>query len=385
MQRRKFLTMAATAALLPLTPYAATLSHGYNGRRIILLELAGANDGLNTLVPYSDNRYYQLRPTIGLARKQIIELNDNIGLHASLKALMPLWQSGELALVQGLGYPVPNRSHFKSIALWENGGDGNKQRYDGWATHDIEHAYAMKQVDAHGIVLGGGMGVFSNAAGNWLSMSTADQYTGVAAPAMTGTGKQNAAMNALLESASMLQTSLDRLSSKMNKLGRRVNVPGGVLAQQMTHAINLINAGVQVPVIKLSLGSFDTHENQLGRHKSLLLQAAKTISSLRNELKKSGEWDNTLLVTYSEFGRRAGENRSGGTDHGTAAPHIIAGGLTNGGLFGDMPDLGNLANGDLQYTMDYRAVYSRLLTDWLQLPTDRFSQYNDNRLNGLFT
>ncbi|MEM7257538.1 MAG: DUF1501 domain-containing protein [Pseudomonadota bacterium] len=183
----------------------------------------------------------------------------------------------------------------------------------------------------------------------------------------------------------MLQTSLDRLSSKMQHLPKRVQIPGGAFAQQMSHAINLINAGVQVPVIKISLGGFDTHENQLSRHNNLLKQAAAAIAGLRKELIKSSEWTNTLLVTYSEFGRRAGENRSGGTDHGTAAPHLIAGGELNGGLFGTMPDLGALAQGDMQYTMDYRAVYSKLLSGWLQLPSDRFNQFSDNRLDQLLS
>lgn len=385
MHRRQLLQLAASAALLPLSPYIAAQNNGYHGKRIILLELAGANDGLNTLVPWSDDRYYALRPTIGLSDKRIITLNQDFALHAALQPLMPLWESGELSMVHGLGYPQPNRSHFKSIALWETGGDGNQQRRDGWITHDVEHALAMNQVDAHGVALGGRMGVFSNAAGNWLSMSTADQYNGVNAPAISQSANQSPAMQALLDSATMLQKSLDKLSSKMVALQQRVNLRGGNLAQQMSHAINLINAGVQVPVIKISLGGFDTHENQIPRHNNLLKQAAAAIAGLRKELKQSGEWNNTLLVTYSEFGRRATENRSGGTDHGTAAPHIIAGGSINGGLFGTMPDLGALAQGDLQYTMDYRAVYSRLLSGWLQLPSDRFSQFADQRLDNLLS
>ncbi|MEM7257539.1 MAG: hypothetical protein AAF404_09140 [Pseudomonadota bacterium] len=173
MHRRRLLQLAATATLLPLSPYLAANANGYHGRRIILLELAGANDGLNTLVPWSDQRYYSLRPTIGLKQNKIIKLNDDFALHAALQPMMPLWESGELAVIHGLGYPQPNRSHFKSIALWETGGDGNQQRRDGWVTHDVEHALAINKIDAHGIALGGGMGVFSNAAGNWLSMSTA--------------------------------------------------------------------------------------------------------------------------------------------------------------------------------------------------------------------
>jgi uncharacterized protein (DUF1501 family) len=383
MQRRQLIQMAAIAALLPLAPFAASQANGYNGRRVILLKLGGANDGLNTLVPWSDDRYHALRPTIGLAENQIIQLNDDFALHEALESLMPLWEAGELSLIHGLGYPQPNRSHFKSIALWETGGDGQQPGRDGWITHDVEHAFATNQLDAYGITLGGGMGVFSNATGNWLSMNTADQYNGVTAPTIAAAGKPNSAMQALLESASTLQLSLNRLSSKMQALETRAHVRGGKLAQQVTHAINLINAGVQAPVIKISLTGFDTHDNQLARHANLLKQLASSIAALRSELKKSGEWDNTLLVTYSEFGRRARENRSGGTDHGTAAAHFVTGGLVRGGLYGDMPDLGKLTEDDLQFTMDYRAVYSRVLSEWLQLPSDRFSNFADRRLNKL--
>jgi uncharacterized protein (DUF1501 family) len=385
MQRRKLLQLAGTATLLPLLPFSISRASGYNGRRVILLELAGANDGLNTLVPYSDDRYYALRPTIGLKQSQLLKLNDNFGVHSALQKAMPLWESGELAAIHGLGYPLPNRSHFKSIALWETGGDGSRAMRSGWATHDVEHAYASKELDAHGIALGGGMGVFSNAEGNWLSMSTADQYANLTTPEITDTAANNSAMATLLDNARVLQSSLDRLSNKIGSLRKRVNIPGGALSQQMTHAVNIINAGVDVPVIKISLGSFDTHENQLTRHKGLLTQAATAIIGLREELIKSGEWQNTLLITYSEFGRRAAENRSGGTDHGTAAAHFIAGGSINGGLYGEHPDLGLLEQGDLQHTMDYRAMYSSVLSNWLALPSDRFSDYSDTRLNGLFT
>lgn len=387
MNRRQFLQFIGSSALLPVLPAALSQAgslHGQaHGRRVILLELSGANDGLNTLVPYSDERYHELRPTLGLKPGQLITLDNNFALHQGLQKMLPLWESGELALVHGLGYPAPNRSHFKSIALWETGGDGTTQNRDGWATHDIEHAYASNEIDAHGIVLGGGMGIFSSAEGNWLSMSSADQFSDIKTPSIADGATVNPAMEMLIANARVLQTSLSRMSGKIKNNRNRVNIPGGVLSQQMTHAINIINAGVNVPVIKLRLGGFDTHENQLGRHNSLLSQAATAISALQRELKKSGQWHNTVLVTYSEFGRRAAENKSGGTDHGTASAHLITGGGIKGGFYGHSPDLGALVDGDLQYTMDYRAVYSRLLSDWLQLPTDSFTSYSDSRLDGL--
>ncbi len=383
MNRRKLLQLMSGAALIPVLPYSLSRASAFNGRRVILLELSGANDGLNTLVPYSDQRYYELRPTIGLTTNKLISLDQEFALHNSLQKLMPLWEAGQFAMVHGLGYPSPNRSHFKSIALWETGGDGHTSKRQGWMTHDIEHAYASNEVDAHGIVLGGGMGIFSSAEGNWLSMSSADQFADLKTPAFSGTPATNPAMAMLLDSAQVLQSSLNRISNKIKNNRKRAQLRGGALSQQMAHAINIINSDVNAPVIKLSLGGFDTHENQLGRHQALLKHAANAIAALHKELKISGQWDNTVLVTYSEFGRRAFENKSGGTDHGTAAAHMITGGGIKGGLYGNAPDLGALVDGDLQHTMDYRAVYSRVLADWLQLPTDSFSAFADHRLDGL--
>ena len=400
MKRRTFLQHAVKATFIPLLlpslpglsnkAIANTTSSGSDatGKRIILLELAGANDGLNTVVPWSNDIYYEVRPTISLKRDSIITLDDDYGLHHKLTPLMPLWDASELAVIHGLGYPMPNRSHFKSIALWETGGDGNKSGKRGWLTHDIEHAYASSEVDAHGIVLGGSMGIFSNAQGNWLSMSAASQFMN----RKTGTGSlprpdqpaQNPAMELLIERAHTLKSSLDRISSKMSSSKRGARIRGNSrLSQQLTHTVNLINAGIDTPVFKVSLGGFDTHEGQAGRHARLLQSLSLALHDLRRELIKTDQWKNTIVMTYSEFGRRVAENDSRGTDHGTAAAHLVAGGAINGGFFGDAPDLARLASGDLSYTMDYRAVYNRLLTDWLRLPVDSFSQYRDTRLDAI--
>lgn len=380
-----FVQALASAALIPVFPALsfANSSFSRNGKCVILLELAGANDGLNTLVPYRDERYRELRPVIGLPQKKLITLDDQIAFHKSLTRLMPLWENSEAAVVHGLGYPLPNRSHFKSIALWETGGDGKRAGRHGWATHDLEHAYASSEVDAHGIVLGGGMGIFSSDQGNWLSMSSADQFSNRLRE--TGSSRQaaNPVMAQLLERARVLQSSLRTIASKVENNRHRARIKGGLLSQQLSHAVNIINSGIDVPVIKVKLAGFDTHENQSAKHDKLLKELASAIKGVRRELQKSGRWNDTLLVTYSEFGRRARENKSAGTDHGTAAPHFVIGGSVNGGQYGEPADLGNLVEFDLQHTMDYRAVYSRVLSDWLELPTNRFQSYSDDRLSGL--
>jgi len=384
MNRRTLLKLLSGMAVLPLAS-ARTLANT-SQKRVILLELSGANDGLNTVVPFKDDRYHEVRPTIALKSKDIISLDDHFGFNNALTELMPLWEKGDMAVVHGLGYPNPNRSHFKSIALWETGSDGNHERRNGWITHDIEHAYAVSEIDAHGISLGGGMGVFNSANGNWLSMKTAGQFTGrtIDSP-KAGKAAQSKMMDLLLDRAATLNASVDQIARKVENNPHPVKAAGGGdFHAQIAHAINLINAGIDAPVIKVSLNGFDTHENQPNRHANLLKQLAKGAATLQKELGKTDNWNNTLVISYSEFGRRAAQNKSNGTDHGTAAAHFVFGGNVTGGLHGTHPDLGALQNGDLQFTMDYRALYSSVIDDWLQLSTNVFSEYRSEDLNSLF-
>jgi len=411
MNRRQFVQQAMQAAFIPLLPgivanhahantTASTTLPGQRGglpggRRVILVELAGANDGLNTIVPWSNHYYHEYRPTIGLKESSVITLTDDYGFHQKLENLMPLWESSELAVIHGMGYPRPNRSHFKSIALWEAGGDGRQQGKQGWLTHDIEHAYASNEVDAHGIVLGGSMGIFSNAQGNWLSMTAANQFLDRKLPLdlskhSSAPAQHNPVMELLVERACTLKASLDGISAKMSTHrqsgDQRVRIRGNSrLSQQLTHTVELINAGIDAPVFKVSLSGFDTHENQPQRHQRLLQQLSTALHDLRRELTITDQWKNTVVLTYSEFGRRVVENKSQGTDHGTAAAHLLMGGNVSGGFYGTAPDLEHLDNGDLTYTMDYRAVYNRLLSDWLRLPTDSFRRYSDSRLDTIIS
>jgi len=372
-------------SMLPLLPGTSLSQTGQ--RRVILLELSGANDGLNTVVPFKDDRYHELRPVLGLKQNKVIELNDNFAFNKALQPLMPIWERGEMAVAHGLGYPNPNRSHFKSIALWETGGDGNKKRRDGWITHDIEHAYAVTNVDAHGISLSGGLGIFTSPTGNWLSMDTASQFSGRTVGSSTNpVPGHNKMMIALQEHATTLNASIDSIARKIEDNRRLVRPTGaGSFNAQLAHAINLINSGIDSPVIKISLGGFDTHENQNNRHTKLLKQLSAGIVKLRKELSKTDNWNNTTVITYSEFGRRAAENKSNGTDHGTASAHFVFGGSVNGGFYGQHPDLGNLLDGDLQFTMDYRALYSGVLREWFQLPDNAFESYKDDTLLRLFS
>lgn len=386
--RRTLLKLLGSGALagasltgMPAQALAAATTH----RRLVLVELSGANDGLNTVVPFKDDRYHELRPRLGLKSDGVISIGNDLGFHQALKQLMPVWQEGQLAILQGLGYPQPNRSHFSSIQLWETGGDGTRQEQDGWLTHDIEHRFPLNALDAHGICFDGRMGVFFSDQGNWLSMKSATQFNDVDGLIESETRSDNPSLEAVLSSERTLKRSVETIASRMQSAQLNSAIRESKLADQMNHVVNLINAGVDVPVLKVSLGGFDTHEGQIWRHQNLMNSLGNALGGMRRELQASGEWDNTLIMTYSEFGRRAAENRSGGTDHGAASVHFVMGGKVRGGLYGNTPDLGNLVDGDLQYTTDYRALYQQVLSAWMGIPNNRFESYKDPALQPLIT
>ena len=388
MDRRQFLGGLGLGLSIPLAPFSLAQAATASSRRLILVELSGANDGLNTLVPFGDDRYRALRPNIGLDRHELLELNDWQGLNAALEPLMGAWNAGEMAIVQGLGYPQQSRSHFKSIALWETGGDGTRAGRTGWLTDDLLTREGLN-LDADGISLDGGMGVFASSEGTWISLTSLHQLRTLSAATRTfdyaGDAHGNDALGLLLERAHSLDTAMANISAKMarTRVNRSFQLRGGELGPQLGLALQLVAHEIETPVLKVQLGGFDTHEHQRGTHAYLLRNLAQALSGLRSVLKSIGQWDNTLVMTYSEFGRRALENQSEGTDHGTAAPHFLMGGAVKGGLWGDHPDLGILEENDLQFTMDYRALYHTVLAEWFGVKHNQFNDKADKRLDRL--
>tara|TARA_B100000768_G_scaffold5420_1_gene6471 strand:+ start:286 stop:1458 length:1173 start_codon:yes stop_codon:yes gene_type:complete len=387
MNRRELITAILAGMSIPLAPLELAAASTRNGRRLILVELSGANDGLNTLVPIKDERYRELRPKIGLLKHEVFDLGQGLALHSAMKKLDAAWQAGDMAVLQGLGYPGQNRSHFKSIAIWETGGDGNKSGKTGWLTEDIEGVAGAEQLDAHGISLDGGMGVFASPSGVWLSMTSMAQFSNLRTKVETikTVDSKNPALSLVLDRGRALDASMRSISKKIgnSRYQSPMRINAGDFGKQVSMAASLIDAGIDAPVLKLKINGFDTHENQAWRHRALLRNLAKGLSGLRKALKRSGHWEDTLVMTYSEFGRRALENESGGTDHGTAAPHFLMSGALDGGIWGIHPDLGDINEGDVSYTMDYRVVYDRVLADWFSLDQNRFSKFRSDSLERL--
>ena len=384
MQRRDWLKAALLGVCgASIGTHGQWLAANTAGRRLVLVELTGANDGLNTLVPIRNDHYHKLRPTLALSNKQVIDLQDDHALHHRLKPLVNIWQRGELAWVHGLGYPAPNRSHFKSIELWESGGDGNSEGRQGWITHDIEHSYGRKVSDAHGISMVNDMNLFNSGSGRWLSMSSPEQLKIKRRSIDSSTAGVNDSIGLVTARMQELDATLELLQSRLAAAKKPAKIGRGTLGSQLQQVLHLVRAGLDTPVYRVQLPGFDTHQNQLGRHDNLLVQLGESLAQFRQALIADGEWDNTLIMTYSEFGRRAAENQSNGTDHGTAAPHLLMGGKLAGGLYGTPTDLSELIDGDPAHTMDYRSLYHTVLANWFDISGNQFKSYKNDAVDSL--
>ena len=392
MNRRELIRSIVAGMAIPLAPIGIASAAQRTGRRLILVELSGANDGLNTVIPINDDRYFEIRPNIALSKDKVFDIGNDLALNSELRPLDPALQAGDMAVIQGLGYPGQNRSHFKSIALWETGGDGSQAGKNGWLTEDIEGMTGSDKLDAHGISLDGGMGVFLSSSGVWLSMTSLNQFSSLSATteklaSNTQTNSANPALSMIMDRGNALNNSMASISGKIKRLNRHrdIRYDAGEFGRQAAMAAQLIDAGIDAPVLKIKLDGFDLHEHQIWRHPNLLRDLGHGLAGLRKSLIRSGHWESTLIMTYSEFGRRALENESEGTDHGTAAPHFMLSGAIKGGIWGVHPDLGDLVEGDMKCTMDYRSVYASILSGWFKIPLNRFNEYSNENLLSIYT
>ena len=369
--RREFLAALSVAAAAGIGVVSATgalaqspLTAAVNPYRrlLILVELKGANDGLNTFVPYADSAYYGLRPTIGIKRDQVLQLNERFGLHPALDLLMPMWSKGELAAVTGLGYPQPNLSHFRSIEIWDTASNANDYLAEGWLARAFAAVAPPKSFVADGIAVGGGdLGPLANGS-RALSIASTEAFMRQAKLADPHGRASNKALQHILRLEGEAQNAALNLDPKVTL---KTEFPTHAFGQQAKTAMQVVAASPGVAALRVGLGSFDTHQGQPGTQQTLLKQLAEGIHAIRQACLELGRWQDTTIVTYCEFGRRAKENQSNGTDHGTANTQFVIGGGVKGGLYGSHPSLTQLSgDGNLIFTTDYRALYGTLLTQW---------------------
>jgi uncharacterized protein (DUF1501 family) len=385
MQRRQFLTTsggivsAMGFASLPSTllaqspqpsspivssPSTWTAANPYK-RLLVLVELKGANDGLNTLIPFADPAYATLRPTIGIKRDQVLQLSDQFGLHPSLEPLMPLWKEKQMAAIMGLGYPQPNLSHFRSIEIWDTASKSTEYLGEGWLARAFAAVAPPKSFIADGVAVGGGdLGPFTNAT-RAISVASTDAFLRQSKLADPHGRAYNKALQHILRVEGDAQFAGANLKPKSDW---KTEFPKHAFGEQVKTAMQVISASNGVAAVRVGLGSFDTHQGQLGAQQNLLKQLAEGLAALKSACDELGRWNDTLVLTYCEFGRRAKENASGGTDHGTANVQFAFGGAVKGGFHGAAPSLTQLSGDNFIHTTDYRSVYSNVLRDWWGLP-----------------
>lgn len=382
--RRKFIALsglASTAILIPNFLKAfGKINHGLvesaNGKKLVIIQLSGGNDGLNTVVPYRNDIYYAGRQGIAIQQSGVLTLNDELGLNPNLTALKKLYDNANLAIINNVGYPNPDRSHFRSMDIWQTASGSDQYLKSGWVGRfldaqcaDCNNAYhaievddtlslAMKGENKNGIALRDP---------NRLYASTAEKYF-----ADTVAGYQKNSGGADINLNYLYKTMVETLSSadyiyKESKIYKSdITYPTTDFSKNLKTIAELIVAGIDTSVFYVSLGSFDTHVNQVGQQNRLLGQLSDGLDAFIADLKKNDKFKDVMIMTFSEFGRRVKQNASNGTDHGTANNiFMISGSLAKPGIYNDSPNLNDLDEGDLKYHIDFRSLYATVLNKWL--------------------
>jgi len=397
MKRKSFVTSALSVAFLggnasgalaqvaadsPLLPSFANGVDPDNA--LVVVQMGGGNDGLNTVVPWSDDAYHRVRPAIHVAETQVLKLNDRIGFNPALKGLHALYQEGRVALVQGVGYPNPNRSHFEATQIWETASPDRPQQY-GWLGRYLDKRFSnakpasMFEAVSLGDVLPaalvashvevpaiGALNAFGYNTGRDLAskQSAGVLYDG----AKPG---QSPYLAMIAQTARDAYHGGDTLRKQTAEFTNQATYANNGFAQQLALAAKLIGSTAGSKIVFVSLGSFDTHAGQRAQQDRLLGYLGDGLVSFYQDLAAHGLDKKVLTMTFSEFGRRVAQNASNGTDHGTAMPLFIVGGGVKGGIYGEHPSLTDLDHGDLKFSTDFRAVYATVIEKWLgRNPTD---------------
>jgi len=359
--------------------YAAKKNGAANDNVLVMIQLAGGNDGLRTLVPLGDPKLHDLRPKLaGPMVSQALPLNADFGLNHHLGGIKGLWDKGKVAIVQGVGYPNPTFSHFESIRIWETG-DPMRRQVDGWLGRTLAKAYdsnghpltgcACGATDVPGALrdLQATMTVIQNqktfgfTGGSEVEAAVGALYKGT--PGIYGAlfDTAIATANDTIATLRTSSTSYQPMADYTDKV-KLVYSSKNQLAAALQLAAELIVTGTGVKLLQVTLGGFDTHYTELNRHDDLMGYLDSAVSAFYQDLASHGKADKVLIATWSEFGRRPKENASGGTDHGAAAPLLLIGDPVKSGLFGAEPSLTNLdSTGNLQYAVDFRSVYQEIL------------------------
>jgi len=379
MERRQFIQtsgLASAAVMIPRFLKAQENKVVSNTNKIlIVIQLTGGNDGLNTVVPFENDLYYNARPQISIKKNEVLKLNNELGLNPNMQGFKNLFDDGKLCLINNVGYPEPDRSHFRSMDIWQTASNSNEYKTTGWLGRYLDEqcnncekptqvleiddtlSLALKGKNVKGLAMKDPKRLYSTTLDPFVNQLSRQH--------IIGDHEHNNAeylYKTLAETVS--SASYIYQTSKIYKSA--VTYPNHQFGKSMKTIAELITSGVNTNVYYVSLGSFDTHFNQQKRQADLLQQLSETIKIFTDDLKISGKQDDVMMMTFSEFGRRVNENASLGTDHGTANQiFLIGNNLKKKGIYNEAPNLADLDEGDLKFSVDFKNVYSTILKKWL--------------------
>ncbi|MFD0862574.1 DUF1501 domain-containing protein [Sungkyunkwania multivorans] len=394
MKRRDFIkrsSLASGALLVPsfLQAFDKIGMSIFQGKRLVVIQLTGGNDGLNTVVPFQNDIYYKNRRGIALPPREIIKLNDEVGLHAGLKELKELYDQGYLSVINNVGYPNPDRSHFRSSDIWHTASSSSEYLQTGWfgryLDNHAERPYQGIEIDDTMSLIMKGEKINGIATKNAkvLYETSRNPYFNELSRHQQDAHLSEHNLGYLYKTFNEAKSSARYIYETSKTFTTKVTYPQNAFGKQLKTVSEFINSGLDTSVYYVSLGGFDTHANQLGQQGRLLKIYAEGIKTFVEDLKANGTLNDTLIFTFSEFGRRLKQNAAGGTDHGAANNIFIIGNkLKKQGIFNAMPDLSDLdANGDIKFNIDFRDLYATMLEKWLQVDSERVLLGNFRPLN----
>ncbi|HEU5364432.1 MAG TPA: DUF1501 domain-containing protein [Hanamia sp.] len=382
-KRKEFLqigTLASASLMMPkfLKAFEKKTAVPHGNRVMVVLQFSGGNDGLNTVIPIRNDIYYKSRPRLGIQKQQALQLTDEAGIHPSLVYFKELFDEGSLGIMNNVGYPNPDHSHFRSMDIWQSASDSNQYVTSGWLGRYLDAqcdgcgkptqaleiddvlSLALKGENLKGLALRDPKQLYNSSNERYFKEINAAHY------------HTEAAADYLYKTLSETMESADYIYAQSRRHPSSQMYPATQLGKNLKTICSLILSDINTKVYYVSLGSFDTHVNQENQQKRLFTELNDAINAFVKDLKGNNRFEDVAIMTFSEFGRRVAQNASGGTDHGTANNmFFIGGGLKQKGLLNPMSDLNNLYQGDLEYTVDFKSVYATMLHNWLSADDEK--------------
>ena len=370
MNRRNFLSLTGTFTggmlILPefLHAFGNQTQFIQGNSSIVFIQLNGGNDGLNTFIPYENELYYDLRPKIAISKNEVIGKNKGMAFHPAMKGFATMQQNGHLSIIQNVGYPEPNRSHFRSQEIWQTASASNQYLNEGWLGR-----YLDLQCIEHTPTAGINLDTIDNLAlkgvePNFITVKDPNRFKSKFETESTQLS-DNPQLDFVRKIANSITEGADEIQKALEQSITEINYPKTQLGKNLEWIARLVKGNLNSKVYYTSQNGYDTHDNQLAIHNNKLTELNDAIFSFYLELKQANLLQNVTIVVFSEFGRRVKDNGNG-TDHGTAAPLFIIGGNNKGTIIGSNPNLSNLDNGDLKFETDFRSIYATLLKQKLQ-------------------